>query len=144
MAKIRKSSHTRTWLTVHLIFVTKYRYKVLEGEIKRRCRDLMRQDCNSLEIRILKGVVSIDHVHLHIEYPPKLSVSQISKQLKGRSSSILQKEYTSLQRKYWGRRFWSRGFGAFSTGNITDEMVEKYIEGHRKNPNDQTDNFFLE
>ena len=144
MSKLRKGSHTTSWLTVHLILVTKYRYKVLKGELKQRCRDLLRQDCNAMEIRILKGVVSSDHVHMHIEYPPKLSVSMISKQLKGRSSSKLQKEYPQLKRRYWGRRFWSRGYGAFSTGNITDEMVQEYIEGHRKNPNDGAENFFLD
>ncbi len=144
MSKLRKGSHTSSWLTVHLIFVTKYRYKVLKGEIKKRCRDLLRQDCNALDIRILKGVVSSDHVHLHLEYPPKLSVSEISKQLKGRSSSKLQKDYPQLKRRYWGRRFWSRGYGAFSTGNITDEMVQHYIEGHRSNPNDDAENFFVD
>lgn len=144
MSKVRKGSHTTSWLTVHLIFVTKYRYKVLKGEIKKRCRDLMKQDCDALEIRILKGVVSSDHVHIHIEYPPRLSVSEICKQLKGRSSTKLQKEYLQLKKRYWGKRFWSRGYGAFSTGNITDEMVQQYIEGHRKNPNDKNDNFFLD
>lgn len=144
MSKYRTSSHTRSWLTVHLIFVTKYRYKVLKGTVKRRCRDLMRQDCDAMEIRVLKGVVSSDHVHLHIEYPPRLSVSEISKQLKGRSSTKLQKEHAHLKKRYWGSRFWSRGFGAFSTGNITDEMVQQYIERHRKNPNDKEDNFFLD
>jgi len=142
--KVRRGSHTTSWLTVHLIFVTKYRYKVLKGEIQNRFRDLIRQDCNALEIRILKGVVSSDHVHIHIEYPPKLSVSGISKQLKGRSSTKLQKEYPQLRKRYWGNRFWGRGFGAFSTGNITEEMVNEYIEGHRKNPNDKADNFFLD
>lgn len=117
---------------------------MLKGEVKQRCRDLMKQDCNAMEIRILIGVVSSNHIHLHIEYPPKLSVSEISKQLKGRSSTKLQKEYPHLKKRYWGRRFWSRGFGAFSTGNITDEMVQKYIEGYRKNPNDKEDNFFLD
>lgn len=144
MSKLRKGSHTKSWLTVHLIFVTKYRYKVLKGEIKLRCRDLLRQDCNALDIRILKGVVSTDHVHIHIEYAPKLSVSEISKQLKGRSSTKLQKEYPELKRRYWGNRFWSRGYGAFSSGNITEAMVQDYIEGHRKNPNDKGDNFFVD
>lgn len=144
MSKVRKNSHSTSWLTVHLIFVTKYRYKVLKGEVKKRCRDLLRQDCDGLDIQILKGVVSTDHVHLHIEYAPKLSVSDICKQLKGRSSTKLQKEYPHLKKRYWGRRFWSRGYGAFSTGNITDEMVQHYIEGHRTNPNDELNNFFLD
>jgi len=144
MKEYRRSSHTISWLTVHLVFVTKYRYKVLKGAIKKRCRDMMKQDCSSMEIKILKGVVSNDHVHLHIEYAPKMSVSDISKQLKGRSSKKLQEEYPELKKRYWGQRFWSRGYGAFSTGNITEEMVQDYIEKHRIDPNDKTDNFFLE
>jgi len=144
MGKRRIGSHTVSWLTAHLIYVTKYRYKVLKGEIQNRCRTLMIQDCDAMEIRILKGVVSKDHVHLHIEYPPKLSVSAISKQLKGRSSKKLQEEYPELKRRYWGRRFWGKGFGAFSTGNITDKMVQDYIESHRKDSNEETENFFLE
>ena len=98
MSKVRKGSHTTSWLTVHLIFVTKYRYNVFKGGIKKRCRDLLRQDCDAMEIRILKGVVSSDHVHIHIEYPPRLLVSAICKHLKGRSSSKLQKEYTHLKK----------------------------------------------
>ena len=143
MTKLRKNSHTASWITVHLIYVTKYRYKVLKGEVQRRCRELIKQDCERLDLRILKGVVSTDHVHLHIEYPPKLPVSEISKQIKGRSSRKLQMEFGHLRRRYWGQRFWGRGFGAFSTGNITDEMVQDYIEQHRKNPNKGGDKFFL-
>jgi len=56
----------------------------------------------------------------------------------------LQKEYAQLKKRYWGRRFWGLGFGAFSTGNIGDEMVQHYILGHRKNPNGKKNNFFLE
>ena len=73
-----------------------------------------------MNIEILSGVVSTDHVHVHLEYPPKLSISMIAKQLKGRSSSLLQKEYPHLK-----KRFWDKGFGAWSTGNITDKMVQK-------------------
>ncbi|MFT6336367.1 MAG: putative transposase [Saprospiraceae bacterium] len=71
MDKLRRECHKVSWLTVHLIFVTKYRYKVLKGEIQKRCRELITQDCKTLDIKILKGAVSKDHVHLHIEYPPK-------------------------------------------------------------------------
>jgi putative transposase len=97
MSKIRKGSHTVSRLTVHMVWATKYRYNVLTGSVKVRCRELIIQDCNSMNIEILSGVVSTDHVHVHLEYPPKLSISMIAKQLKGRSSSLLQKEYpTSL------------------------------------------------
>jgi len=116
----------------------------LIGDIQKRCRALIIQDCDSIEIKTLKGVVSKDHVHLHIEFPPKLSLSEILKQLKGRSSRVLQKEFPNLKRRYWGKRFWARGFGAFTTGNITEEMVQEYIDHHRDASNADNDNFFLE
>ena len=144
MAKYRTGSHTLTRLTVHLVWVTKYRYQVLSGEVQHRCRMLLIQDCESPEIEILKGVVSKDHIHMHIEYPAKLSVSAILKQLKGRSSRLLQKEFPHLKKRYWGQRFWAKGYGAWSTGNITDERVQEYPEHHRKPTDTNRDNFLLE
>jgi len=144
MSKYRKGAHTVTRLTVHVIWVTKYRYHVLKGEVQERCRDLLIQDCESLDIEILKGVVSKDHVHMHIEYPSKLSVSWILKQLKGRSSRLLQNEFSHLKKRYWGNHFWASGYGAWSTGNITDEMVQEYLEHHRKPSDKSQDNFLLE
>lgn len=92
----RQSSHSVYSLQVHLVWITKYRYQVLQGEVQLRCRDLIRQVCNSLDIQILKGVVSKDHVHLHLSYPAKLSISDIVKRLKGRSSRILLQEFPEL------------------------------------------------
>jgi REP-associated tyrosine transposase len=144
MTKYRTGSHTLSRLTVHVVWVTKYRYHVLTGEVQKRCRDLLIQDCESLDIEVLKGVVSKDHVHMHIEHPPKFSVSFIMKQLKGRSSRLLQKEFPHLKKRYWGQRFWAKGFGAWSTGNITDEMVQEYLEHHRKPDDINRDNFMLD
>ena len=144
MGIYRKGSHTVTRLTVHLVWVTKYRFHVLTGEVQKRCRELIRQDCASMDIEILKGVVSKDHIHIHIEYPPKWSISEICKQLKGRSSRLLQKEFDHLKKRYWGQRYWAKGYGAWSTGNITDEMVQEYLEHHRKPSDDTQDNFILE
>ncbi|MDR2908072.1 MAG: IS200/IS605 family transposase, partial [Bacteroidales bacterium] len=97
MEGYRHNSHSVTNLSVHLVWITKYRYHVLVGDIQKRCRDLLIQTCNSENVKILKGVVSKDHVHLHIEYPPSLSVSNLVKRLKGRSSQHLQQEFPSLQ-----------------------------------------------
>ena len=144
MSKYRKGAHTTTRLTCHIVWVTKYRYHVLTGDIQERCRALIIQDCESLEIEILKGVVSKDHIHIHIEYPAKLSISEIVKQLKGRSSRLLQKEFPKLKKRYWGRHFWATGYGAWSTGNITDEMVQEYLEHHRRSSDKSQDNFLLE
>ena len=144
MEDYRKSSHTVSWLSVHIVWVTKYRYHVLKGDVQLRCRDLLVQICNSENVKILKGVVSKDHVHMHIEYPPSLSISNLVKQLKGRTSIKLQQEFPELGKRYWGRHFWAIGFGAWSTGNITDEMVQEYLEHHKDKPNAQTGNWIME
>ena len=77
MENLRKSIHSVHQLDVHLVWSTKYRYAVLKGEVQIRCRDLIRQICDSMDVRILKGVVSKDHVHLHVSYP--LSTESIGK-----------------------------------------------------------------
>ncbi|HHT23485.1 MAG TPA: IS200/IS605 family transposase [Bacteroidales bacterium] len=140
----RSSSHTVSNLSVHIVWITKYRYHVLKGDIQKRCRDLIIQTCNSENVRILKGVVSKDHVHIHIEYPPSLRISVLVKKLKGRSSHILQQEYPELKKRYWGQHFWAIGYGAWSTGRITDEMVQEYLDHHKDKPNSPTNSWILE
>ena len=144
MAENRHSSHTITRLTVHIVWVTKYRYHVLKGEVQTRCRELIIQICDSEDIRILKGVVSKDHVHMLIEYPPSKSISDIVKRLKGRTSRLLQQEYPELKKRYWGKHFWAIGYGAWSTGNMSETLVEEYLEHHRHPSNRDTDTFVLE
>src|SRR5882757_9529146 len=138
MREDRHSGHTITRLTAHLVWVTKYRYPVLQGDIKVRCRELLIQICDAEDVRILKGVVSKDHVHMHIEYGPSKSLSDLVKRMKGRTSRRLQQEYPALGKKYWGRHFWAIGYGAWSTGNITDEAVQEYLEHHRHQTNRAT------
>ncbi len=144
MVDYRKSSHSVSKLSVHLVWVTKYRFQVLQGDIQQRTRDLIIQICNSENVQILKGVVSKDHVHIHVEYPPSLSVSSLVKKLKGRTSRLLQVEFPQLKQKYWGRHFWAVGYGAWSTGQITDEMVQEYLEHHREKPNTEKGNWIFE
>ncbi len=142
--KNRHGSHTVTRLTVHLVWITKYRYHVLKGEIQKRCRELLIQVCDSEDVRILKGVVSKDHVHMHIEYPPSKSISDLVKGLKGRSSRLLQKEFPELGKRYWGKHMWGIGYGAWSAGNITDDLIQEYLEHHKDRPNEDAENFMLE
>ncbi len=144
MMNQRRSGHTVSNLTVHIVWVTKYRYPVLQGDIQERCRELLIQVCDAEDVRILKGVVSKDHIHMLVEYPSRLSISGLVKRLKGRSSRRLQDEFPSLKKRYWGRHFWAIGYGAWSTGNITDEMVQEYLEHHRNPSNGDTGNMILE
>ena len=144
MKEQRQNGHTITRLTVHIVWITKYRYPVLRGDIQQRCREIIIQICDAEDIRILKGVVSKDHVHMHIEYPPRISISNTVKKLKGRTSRNLQREFPELKKRYWGRHFWAIGYGAWSTGNVTDEMVQEYLEHHRTPSNGDTGNIILE
>jgi len=144
MVDYRKNSHTVSRMSAHIVWVTKYRYHVLKGDIQQRCRDLIIQICNSENVQILKGVVSKDHVHMHVEYSPSLSISILVKKLKGRTSHHLQMEFPELKKKYWGQHFWAVGYGVWSTGNITDEMVQEYLEHHRDKPNERSENWILE
>ncbi len=144
MPEYRRGSHTISRLTVHIVWVTKYRYKVLKGDIQKRCRELIIQICDAEDIRILKGVVSKDHVHMLIEYPPSKSVSELVKKMKGRTSRRLQQEYPELQKRDWGKHFWAIGYGAWSTGTMSEELVEEYLEHHRRPSNRESENFMLE
>ena len=137
MSDFRYAGHSVSRMAVHLVWVTKYRFKVLEGDIKKRCRELLIQICDAEDVQILSGVVSSDHVHMHVEYRPSLKISDLVKRLKGRSSRLLQREYPALEKRYWGRHFWAIGYGAWSTGNITEEIVEEYLKRHKSSSNDK-------
>ena len=144
MGEYRINSHSISRLSAHVVWITKYRYHVLQGDVQSRCRDLIIQICNVENVTILKGVVSKDHVHIHIEYPPSLSISNLVKKLKGRSSHHLQQEYPNLKKRYWGQHFWGVGYGVWSTGNITDEMVQEYLNHHNDKPNSPSRDWILE
>jgi putative transposase len=144
MDEQRRSVHTITSLMVHFVWVKKYRYPVLQGDIQSRCREIIMQICDAEDVQILKGVLSKDHIHMHIEYPSRVSISDLVKRLKGRTSRNLQREFPVLKKRYWGRHFWAIGYGAWSTGNVTDEMVQEYLEHHRHPSNKDTGNIILE
>ena len=144
MRSYRKSSHSIHDLKVHLVWITKYRYKVLTPDIGVRVRDIIRQICDSKDIVIIKGAVSQDHVHVYVSYPPKISVSDMVKFFKGRSSKKIQEEFSQLSKRYWGKHFWGIGYAAFSSGQVTDEMIKNYLKNHKKDPNHNDDDFVVE
>ena len=130
MAENRRGSHTVYNLQYHFVWVTKYRYPVLRGEVAERVRELIRQSCMSREIRILKGHVAKDHIHLLVSCPPVLSPAKVMQYLKGRSSRMLQQEFSHLRKRYWGQHLWARGYFCSTTGEITTAQIQEYIEKH--------------
>jgi putative transposase len=142
MADYRKGSHTIYDIQYHFVWVTKYRYHVLRGEVAKRARELILQSCLSRDIKIIKGHVSKDHIHILVSCPPRLSPSKVMQYLKGRSSRLLQDEFPHLKKRYWGRHLWARGYFCATVGAVTQEQIKEYIERHEHEPFD--DNFTIE
>ena len=133
----RKGSHTVYNIQYHFVWVTKYRYHVLEGEVKLRVREIIRQTCQQHDLLIEQGHVSKDHVHILVSAPTHMSASQIMQKIKGRSSRVLQQEFPHLKKRYWGQHIWARGYFCTTVGQVTDQMIRDYIEGHvGKSPDD--------
>ena len=141
MKDYRRSSHAVYDIKYHVIWTTKYRYKVLKGAIAQRAKDLIIQGCHARSIVIVKGSVGKDHIHILLSCPPVLSPAKILQYLKGRSSRLLQEEFPELKRKYWGQHLWSRGYFCATVGSVTEEMIKHYIENQGKQENE---NFKIE
>ena len=122
--------HTIFHNRYHIVWVPKYRYKVLQGEIRERIRTIIRQVCSELGVEIVSGVLSVDHVHMFVEIPPHIAVSKFMQRVKGRTSRKIQQEFPVLRKRYWGRRFWARGYFCTTSGNITDDVILQYLGQH--------------
>ena len=132
MADYRRGSHTVYNLQYHVVWVTKYRYQILRGEVAERARELVRQSCMAREIKIVKGHVAKDHVHVLLSCPPVLSPAKVVQYLKGRSSRLLQQEFAHLRKRYWGQHLWARGYFCVSVGEATADQIREYIERHEE------------
>jgi len=126
-------------LHYHFVFITKYRKPVLKGDVAKRVRELIREICAAEDVEIVKGHVSADHVHLLLSMPPQVSPSRIMQAVKGKSSHHLVREFRALQREFWGRHLWARGYFACTTGNVTDAVIKQYIETQGAAPQDDRD-----
>jgi putative transposase len=124
----RAGSHSRYELKVHIVWITKYRKKILRGDVSSRVRELIREICKANDVLIIKGHVSLDHIHLLVSYPPSISVSKLVQYLKGKTSRRMLQDYTELRKAFWGQHLWARGYFAASVGTVTDEIVKEYID----------------
>lgn len=131
----RHGAHTVFEIHLHLVWTTKYRKPIMRGEVGLGVRELIRQICREADVEIMKGHVSKDHVHLFVSIPPQLTISRLVQKLKGKTSYKLLSEYPHLQKMFWGRHLWARGYFCCSSGRITDEVIEAYIaeQNHEDN-----------
>jgi putative transposase len=104
----------------------------MHGAMRERLREIIRQTCAELGVHIVKGCLAQDHVHMFLSIPPHLALSKVMQRIKGRSSRRIQMEYPELRKRYWGRRFWARGYFSATSGNVTDDIILQYLELHSK------------
>ena len=123
---IHSLSHTRWNCKYHVVFAPKYRRKVFYGEKRLEIGAILRELCNSKGVNIIQAEVCIDHVHMLIEIPPKMSVSSFMGFLKGKSSIMIYEKWGNLKYKYRGRQFWCRGYYVDTAGK-NDKIIKEYI-----------------
>ncbi len=114
----------------HLVWSTKYRYEMLQGDVRRRVRAICKQVCREKGVDIIHGVLSKDHIHMFVSVPPKLAISDLVRLMKGRSAYKMLREFPFLKKRYWGGHFWGRGYFSTTNGAITEDIVLEYLNNH--------------
>ena len=137
----RKGAHTTYDLKYHIIWCTKYRYRILIGDVANRVRVLIREVCKANYVDILSGSMSPDHIHLLISVPPSISLSKVMQYIKGKSSRKIMMEFVHIRKRYWGQHIWGRGYFAVTVGNVNEQEIQEYIENQEVEH--QQDNFSI-
>ena len=131
MQPLRKHGFRSVYaLTVHIVFVTKYRRKVISSAMLERCREIFQEVCDKWDCKLIEFNGEPDHVHLLVNFAPQVQLSKLIANLKTVSSRLLRKEFAQeLERTYSRPIFWSGSYFVASCGGVTIETLRKYVEG---------------
>ncbi len=119
-------AHTKWKCQYHIVFIPKYRKKVLYGKVRDDVREIIRTLCKYKKVEIIDGAVCADHVHLCLSIPPKQSIAEFMGYLKGKSALMVFDRHPELGNT-WDRSFWARGYYVSTIGNVDEETIRKYI-----------------
>ena len=120
-------THTKWNCIYHIVFIPKYRRKVMYGQLRKDIHAIIKQLCGYKEVEILQGGVSVDHIHLCVKIPPKMSVSYFMGYLKGKSALMIFDKHPDYKKKGAGRHFWATGYYVDTVGR-NEEQIRKYIK----------------
>lgn len=120
-------SHTRWKCQYHVVFIPKYRRKVMYGKVKAEIREILRTLCRYKKVEIIEGAVCADHVHLCMSIPPKIAISEFMGYLKGKSALMIFDKHPELGNKF-ERDFWARGYYVSTIGNVDEATIKNYIK----------------
>ncbi|NLO01689.1 MAG: IS200/IS605 family transposase [Bacteroidales bacterium] len=128
MSKYRKLTHVVYKCDYHIVFTPKYRFRILTGQVMSMLEQDIRSICQWKEAELSELSIQIDHVHMIVSIPPRVSVSDFMGILKGKTAIKLFKSYPNLKKKpYWGNHFWARGYFVNTVG-INEEMIRRYVK----------------
>jgi len=135
MSKYKKLSHTIYYCVHHIVFCPKYRYRIMHKTIIDYCKQHIYHLCSQKElVEVMELNIQPHLIHLVLSMPPKQSVSNIRGFLKGKSALKLFGNYEQLNKRYWGRHFWSRGY-CVSTVGLNEDQIRKYVNWQQKKDN---------
>ncbi len=129
--KLNRLAHTKWLCKYHIVFIPKYRRKIIYNQYRRDLQDYIRLLCQYKGVKIIEGHMMPDHVHLLLSISPKLSVSQFMGYLKGKSSLMMFDHHTNLKYKFGNRYFWAEGYYV-STVGLNESTIRKYIRDQEK------------
>ena len=127
MSNYRKLQHTEWECKYHIVFIPKYRRKVLYGELRKHMGDIFRRLARQKECEIEEGHLMADHVHILISIPPKYAVSQVMGYIKGKSAIHIARQFGEVRRNFTGQKFWARGYFVSTVGR-DEEVIRNYIQ----------------
>ena len=128
MSRFEKLSHTIWHCQYHIVWVPKYRFRILTGKVGQEVANCIRAFPEQKDCQIVELNLQIDHVHLLVNVPPKVSISNFVGILKGRTAIRVFNKFRKLKEKpYWGNKFWSRGYCVDTVG-LDSEMIRKYVK----------------
>ncbi|MDJ0570229.1 MAG: IS200/IS605 family transposase [Pleurocapsa sp. MO_192.B19] len=127
-SSIRTGRHCVFKLHVHLVFVTKYRKKVFTDEILKELEVIFKDVCKNFETELVEMNGETEHIHLLLNYPPKVSISKLVNSLKGVSSRLIRKQHPELKKSYWKGGLWSPSYFASSCGGAPLSIIKQYIQ----------------
>ena len=125
--------HTRWNCTYHIVFIPKYRRKIMYGETKRDLRDILKKLCEMKGVQIIEGKICVDHVHMYVAIPPKLAVSEFMSYLKGKSTLMLFDRHPEYRARKSDKHFWARGYYVATVGNVNEATIIEYIRNQEEN-----------
>jgi putative transposase len=132
MQAYRRERHSVSRLTVHLVCVTKYRCKIFDAAALEWLAGHARQVFVKMDCRLLASGGEADHLHIVVEYPPKLSVSVLVNAFKGTSSRMLRRNRPDIASRYRDGELWSPAYFAASAGGVPLAIIKQYVEHQRQ------------